>query len=237
MRTKLGGSRQATSVLIASVLLSACAAGTYPFPGGSYPGNPQSYATQSSQGSQFAQTVAVPTLLGGAAGAGLGALVCPKNRATCAVGGGAAGGLLGGAAGYYVAGKNQQASNREQELSSRIQAAQEQTVYFQRIIDDTNENIAQYREDIRALQSQYHTGQVIHARNQQEENKLQNNISVLQNSIHSINQTITKINIDLQKFAGADTGKLSEEQDELIHQRDTMQKQLDALNGRKARVA
>jgi hypothetical protein len=230
MRRKRGGIQQASCVLAAVVLLSACTGNYPPNAGSPYAGYPQPNLP-STQGSQFTQTVGVPAALGGVTGAVAGGLLCKKNRAACAAGGAAAGGLLGAGAGYVVAGKNQSSANREQELRSLTQSAQQQTDYYRRIIADTNSAIEQYRQEIGALRSQYQQGQVRQARYQQEAAKLQSDITVLQGNIKTNEQTIAAVTADLQRFGQKDTGALVAERDELVRQRDLMQRELSVLLG------
>src|SRR3954468_4595368 len=129
-RMRLGSCLVATTIL-----LGACTTGTS---GPDPPGLSAGERTLHKEASNFNQTVAVPALLGAAAGAGLGAALCKKNKAACAGGGAAAGGLLGAGAGYLVAQKNTQAASKEEALRIRIAAAQEDITRFDKVIAATD---------------------------------------------------------------------------------------------------
>jgi hypothetical protein len=227
MGRSIGRMRLGSCLVAITLLLSACTTGTS---GPDPPGLTAGERTLHKEASNFNQTVAVPALLGAAAGAGLGAILCKKNKAACAGGGAAVGGLLGGGTGYLVAQKNTQAASREQALQARIKGAREDVAHFDRIIAATNGVIADKRREIRALKASYRHSEGALASSQQERTTLTSDIQSVQEAIAASEERVSAITVDLQKY-GSEASGLAAERDKLVRQQAKLKEQLRALLG------
>jgi len=156
---------------------------------------------QEKQAEAFNRTILEGAVIGAALGAGIGALIggdTAQDRLKRAAIGGAAGAVAGALAGKYVAYKQQQYTNREEQMNSMITDVRQLNQENQAILDKMREILAEDKRRVADLKQQYQGKKI-------SEGQYQRELAVVKSDRELTNSMVRKAEARLAVFKEAGT--------------------------------